>query len=202
MAAADVEKAAAIEGAVEEKVEEPKKHPLENAWTLWFFKEEKDKDWIECYKKVASFTTVEDFWALYNFIMPPSKLAVKCEYSVFKEGIQPMWEDKRNLKGGRWVYAAQKTLSLDKQWMEMLMSMVGEQFDEYSNEVNGVVLQRRSRNDRLAIWVSDTNNLNSVQSIGLKFKNTLALPPNVSIHYESHADAQTKASSHKFSLKL
>ena len=69
---------------MEEKVEEPKKHPLENAWTLWFFKEEKDKDWIECYKKVASFTTVEDFWALYNFIMPPSKLAVKCEYSVFK----------------------------------------------------------------------------------------------------------------------
>ena len=31
-----------------------------------------------------------------------------------------MWEDKRNLKGGRWVYAAQKTLSLDKQWMEMV----------------------------------------------------------------------------------
>ena len=46
------------------------------------------------------------------------------------------------------------------------MSMVGEQFDEFSNEVNGVVLQRRARNDRLAIWVADTNNLNSVQSIG------------------------------------
>ncbi|XP_063689788.1 eukaryotic translation initiation factor 4E-like isoform X2 [Bolinopsis microptera] len=205
MAAIEVEKAAAVEilaSAEEKVVEAPKKHPLENAWTLWFFKEEKDKDWIECYKKVASFTTVEDFWALYNFIMPPSKLAVKCEYSVFKEGIQPMWEDKRNLKGGRWVYAAQKTMSLDKQWMEMLMSMAGEQFDEYSNEVNGVVLQRRARNDRLAIWVADTNNLNSVQSIGLKFKNTLGLPSNINIHYESHADAQTKASSHKFSLKL
>ena len=50
------------------------------------------------------------------------------------------------------------------------MSMVGEQFDEYSNEVNGVVLQRRARNDRLAIWVADTNNLNSVQSIGYDFE--------------------------------
>ena len=49
------------------------------------------------------------------------------------------------------------------------MSMAGEQFDEYSNEVNGVVLQRRARNDRLAIWVADTNNLNSVQSIGYDF---------------------------------
>ena len=51
------------------------------------------------------------------------------------------------------------------------MSMVGEQFDEYSSEVNGVVLQRRARNDRLAIWVADTNNLNSVQSIGFASSN-------------------------------
>lgn len=38
-----------------------------------------------------------------------------------------MWEDKRNLKGGRWVYAAQKThsLSLDKQWMEMVRQLLG-----------------------------------------------------------------------------
>lgn len=105
--------------------------------------------------------------------------------------------------------------------MFQLMSMVGEQFDEHSNEVNGVVLQRRARNDRLAIWVSDTNNLPSVQTIGMNFKSILNLPSNVNIHYEvctrlssdyfglsnivlfqSHADAQTKASSHKFSLKL
>jgi len=200
----EVEKASAVEEFKQVEPEQLVKHPLENAWTLWFFKEEKDKDWIECYKKVASFQTVEDFWALYNFIMPPTKLAIKCEYSVFKEGIQPMWEDKRNLKGGRWVYATQKTnnFSLDKQWLEMLMCIVGEQFDEHSKDVNGIVLQRRGRNDRLAIWVSDTNNLTSVQSIGLKFKETLGLPQSLNIHYESHADAQTKASSHKFSLKL
>jgi len=179
------------------------KHPLENSWTLWFFKEEKDKDWIECYKKVASFDTVEDFWALYNFILPPTKLAMKCEYSIFKEGIQPMWEDPRNLKGGRWVFSAPpRSNNLDKWWMEMLMGLVGEQFGEFSADVNGIVLQRRSRNDRLAIWVSDTNNLASVKTIGLKFKDTLCIPQNNIINYESHADAQTKASAHKFSLKL
>ena len=64
------------------------------------------------------------------------------------------------------------------------MTMVGEQFNEHSRDVNGIVLQRRSRNDRLAIWVSDTNNLASVQSIGLKFKETLGLPQSLPIHYE------------------
>ena len=34
--------------------------------------------------QVASFDTVEDFWGLYNFILPPTKLAMKCEYSIFK----------------------------------------------------------------------------------------------------------------------
>ena len=93
MATAEVEIPPAVEEIKETKdaiPPVPKKHPLENAWTLWFFKEERDKDWIECYKKVASFDSVEDFWALYNFIMPPSRLAVKCEYSVFKVGGVPL----------------------------------------------------------------------------------------------------------------
>merc|ERR1719394_2372421 len=121
-----IEKAAAVEGNTIEITDHPTKHPLQNSWTWWFFKEEKDKDWIECYQKVASFSSVEDFWRLFNFIYPPSKLPMKCEYAVFKEGVQPMWEDPRNLKGGRWVYAAtkQQNISLDRQWMELLMCMV------------------------------------------------------------------------------
>ena len=38
---------------------------------------------------------VEDFWALYNHIELASRLAAGCDYSLFKEGIKPMWEDER-----------------------------------------------------------------------------------------------------------
>ena len=41
------------------------------------------------------FVQVEDFWALYNHIELASRLAAGCDYSLFKEGVKPMWEDDR-----------------------------------------------------------------------------------------------------------
>ena len=40
------------------------KHPLQNKWALWYFKNDKSKDWAANLKVVTSFDTVEDFWGL------------------------------------------------------------------------------------------------------------------------------------------
>lgn len=39
------------------------KHPLQNRWALWFFKNDKSKDWAANLKQITAFDTVEDFWA-------------------------------------------------------------------------------------------------------------------------------------------
>lgn len=39
------------------------KHPLQNAWTLWFYKNDKQKAWEENLRAITTFDTVEDFWA-------------------------------------------------------------------------------------------------------------------------------------------
>ena len=44
------------------------KHPLQNAWTLWFFKNDKARSWEENQRPIITVTTVEDFWSLYNHI--------------------------------------------------------------------------------------------------------------------------------------
>ena len=41
----------------------PLKHPLQNCWALWYYKNDKSKDWLENQKVVTTFDTVEDFWA-------------------------------------------------------------------------------------------------------------------------------------------
>jgi len=43
---------------------------------------------------------------------------------VFQEGIQPMWEDDRNCKGGRWVINLEKRKrdELDNFWLETVRS--------------------------------------------------------------------------------
>jgi translation initiation factor 4E len=40
-------------------------------------------------------------------------------YHLFKEGVQPMWEDPQNAKGGKWVtqVAKAKKKELDSYWL-------------------------------------------------------------------------------------
>jgi len=51
------------------------KHPLQNAWTLWFFKNDKSRSWEENQRPIITVTTVEDFWSLYNHIEVASRPA-------------------------------------------------------------------------------------------------------------------------------
>lgn len=66
------------------------KHPLQHSWTLWYYKNDRNKTWEENLRNVVTFSTVEDFWAVYNHIESASRLQVGCDYAVFKEGIKPM----------------------------------------------------------------------------------------------------------------
>lgn len=60
------------------------KHPLQNTWSLWFFKNDKTKSWANNLRKITDFDTVEDFWGIYNHIQVPSKIGLGCDYSLFK----------------------------------------------------------------------------------------------------------------------
>ena len=115
-----------------------KKHPLENAWTLWFFKNDKARTWEENQRPIITVTTVEDFWALYNHIEVASRLPPGSDYSLFKEGIFPDWEDPRNQPGGRWminVDKRQRAECLDTYWLEILFFLIGEHADQHAHQV-------------------------------------------------------------------
>ena len=114
------------------------KHPLQNAWTLWFFKNDKTRTWEENQRPIITVTTVEDFWSLYNHIEVASRLPPGSDYSLFKEGIFPDWEDKRNAPGGRWminVDKRQRAECLDTYWLEILFFLIGEHADQHAHQV-------------------------------------------------------------------
>jgi translation initiation factor 4E len=50
-----------------------------------------------------SVDTVEDFWSVFNHIERVSKLQSGFDFSFFKRGIKPMWEDDANRRGGKWI---------------------------------------------------------------------------------------------------
>lgn len=179
----------------ENKAKDPPLHPLLNNWVLWYCKNEKKKQWEECLKQVALFNTVEDFWALYNHIQLASGLSFGSDYYLFKEGIQPMWEDKSNEKGGRWLVNIDKLKRndlLDHYWLELLLAMIGEQFDD-GEQICGAVVNIRNKGDKISLWTRDMNDDEANMRIGQVLKQKLGLIE--IIYYESHRDCASKTSS-------
>jgi len=173
------------------------KHPLQNEWVLWYLKPDRAKNWNECLLKVSQFKFVEDFWALYNHIELASNLSNGCDYNIFKTGIEPMWEDDRNKKGGRWLFVLQKSKgqskALDELWLEVLLCIIGEAFGEDSDQICGAVINVRPKMDKISVWTSDCNDQKAVLNIGrvLKSRTNVTFP----INYESHAATQVKQGS-------
>ncbi|XP_055929013.1 eukaryotic translation initiation factor 4E-1A-like [Argiope bruennichi] len=174
------------------------KHPLQNMWSLWFYKNDRTKSWEENLMEIITFDTVEDFWALYNHLEVVSKIPVGCDYALFKHGIKPMWEDTRNKQGGRWllnVQKSQRNSDLNNYWLEILLCLIGEAFGEHSDDVCGAVVQIRNKGDKLAVWTADVKHHDSIMKIGQIIKERLNLHPRNMIGYEAHADTQVKTGS-------
>jgi len=171
------------------------KHPLQNQWQLWYYRPEKNKDWKDNLLDVTAFDTVEDFWALYNHIELASHLNSGSDYSVFKHGIKPMWEDDRNKHGGRWLFTFQKKMNrhLDEIWRGVLLRLIGEAFGEDSDNVCGAVINIRPKMDKISVWTRDKTNQSANLQIGTVLKKRTGYSGQ--LIYEAHTDTQHKTGS-------
>lgn len=180
----------------------PIKHPLNSKWTHWYYFNEKNKDWKECQHKIHTVDTVEDFWSFVNHLRPPSELTSGVDYSFFKNGIRPEWEDEQNVKGGRLtVISAPKAKSalIDEVWLDILLFLIGEK-EPYADDVCGVVLNVRQYGFKLAVWTS-VQDKERVASIKNSIKDSLSTNMMQSISFEGHQETQKKAYHGKSSSK-
>lgn len=106
-----------------------------------------------------------------------------------------------------------------------LLCLVGEGFDDFSDDVCGAVINVRAKGDKIAIWTTNYENKEAVTHIGWRYcawlrlimyayrhhvslsqwlsppffrrvyKERLGVPPKVIIGYQSHADTATKSGS-------
>ncbi|PFH54533.1 hypothetical protein AMATHDRAFT_169006 [Amanita thiersii Skay4041] len=192
------------------------KHPLYSPWTLWFDSPSTKgrnlpqtpvtalphtpqtpsvvaaQGWMEDIKRVISFDSVEEFWGLYNNIVPPSQLPQKANYYLFKEGIIPAWEDEANKIGGKWSIQLPKEKNrgnVDKMWLYTMLAAIGETFDPSPPSIDngddplsqslitGVIVSTRPQFYRLSIWTrlaptgnGDDTLRERIESIGRHFK--------------------------------
>ncbi|XP_052862437.1 eukaryotic translation initiation factor 4E1-like [Anopheles cruzii] len=184
----------AAAAAAPEAVVDPEcliKHPLQHTWTLWYLELDRLKTWADSMNEVTSFSTVEDFWSLYNHIRGPSEIKVGGDYMLFKSHIRPMWEDEANIRGGRWTVSMNKHLS-DKYWLDTVLCLIGEAF-EYSDEICGAIVNVRQKIDKISIWTANSQHREAVMDIGRTYKERLNLRGTIS--YQNHKDTMIRTGS-------
>ena len=69
--------------------------------------------------------------SLYNNILPPSRLATGADIHLFREGIEPKWEDPACAGGGKWSFLIPRGSSgsaaqlLDTNWLHVVSFLGG-----------------------------------------------------------------------------
>ncbi|KAL2469655.1 Eukaryotic translation initiation factor [Abeliophyllum distichum] len=128
---------------------------------------------------------------LYDQIFRPSKLPTNADFHLFKAGTEPKWEDPECANGGKWTVTSNIKANLDNMWLETLMALIGEQFDE-ADEICGVVASVRQRQDKLSLWTKTASNEAVQNSIGRKWKEILDVTDKIS--YSFHDDSRRERS--------
>lgn len=166
-------------------------HKLHRQWTFWYDIQSKPKPgaaWGTSLKKAYTFDTVEEFWSLYDQIFRPSKLTGNADFHLFKAGVEPKWEDPECANGGKWTIPVNnRKTTFETMWLETLMALIGEQFDE-TDDICGIVASVRQRGDKLALWTRNASNEAVQVNIGKKWKDVVDY--NDKIAYTFHDDSK------------
>jgi hypothetical protein len=133
-------------------------HPLENKWTIWAHLPH-NTDWsIKSYIPIFTFETIEETIAIIETL--PNILIENCMLFIMKDGIKPIWEDKKNRDGGCFSYKILNE-NVCKVWKELTYVVVGETISnniKFTNSVTGITISPKKKFCVLKIWMTDCNN--------------------------------------------
>lgn len=170
-------------------------NPLENSYSFWFTQRgrgSKSKTNTEAFEHniryITSISSVEQFWKVNSYLVQPCELNGRCDIHLFKFGIRPMWEDKENENGGKWIVRLRKGVAT-RCWENLILAMLGEQFMVGKEICGAVVSIRYHTEDIVSIWNRTSNNLAVINQIRDIMKRVLNLPPNTIMEYKAHKES-------------
>lgn len=172
-----------------DEVKEALKQPmqLKDKWVLWEqVVGEKAAAYGDATKQVTNFSTVQEFWKIWNGMPQPSELLTGSgmrimrgqvavdALMIFKEGVKPEWEDKLNSVGGHFQIQLKPSIGggqIDEYWNNLVLGMVGG-YLEPSDMITGLRLvdklggAKAINAIRIELWFTkyaDTNAVNTLK---------------------------------------
>mmetsp|Transcript_47960 Transcript_47960/g.127029 ORF Transcript_47960/g.127029 Transcript_47960/m.127029 type:complete len:231 (-) Transcript_47960:115-807(-) len=164
--------------------------PLRYTWSIWeqiMQANEKGAAYSDATHKVASLSTVQEFWKLWNHMPQPSELLeqkrmvreqpdglhVIDAVMIFRENIRPEWEDKMNATGGHFQFQLKPSIGggqVDEYWNNLVLGMIGATIEPVGM-ITGVRLvdklsgPRAANVIRLEVWYTNNDDTTAVQTL-------------------------------------
>jgi len=168
-----------------------KELPLKYTWVIWEQimqqSDGKAAQYSDATHKVAPFSTVQDFWKLWNHMPQPSELLdqkrmvreqpdglhVIDAIMIFRESVRPEWEDKLNATGGHFQFQLKPSAGggqIDEYWNNLVLGMIGGTV-EPAHMITGLRLvdklsgPRQANGIRIEVWFTDYENTTAVNQL-------------------------------------
>merc|ERR1719329_2051792 len=142
---------------------------------------------LRCHAQVSSFSTVQDFWRLWNHMPQPSELLeqkrivreqpdglhVIDALMIFRDGVRPEWEDPLNANGGHFQFQLKPSIGggqIDEYWNNLVLGMIGATIEPV-NMITGIRLvdklsgPRAANVIRLEIWFTNFDDNTAVNAL-------------------------------------
>lgn len=126
---------------------------LNDNWILWAHLPH-DTNWsLDSYKKISKINYVEECIELYNNI--PNIMIERCMLFLMREGINPLWEDEKNINGGCFSYKVLDN-SIINTWKNLNYMTLGEclmKDETLSDNINGISISPKKNFSIVKIWL-------------------------------------------------
>ena len=131
-------------------------HFLLDKWNCWAHLPH-DSDWsLSSYKKITTINTIESASRyIENF---PENIVKNCMLFIMRDGINPYWEDPKNIKGGCFSYKINYK-NVNECWKNLSYLLLGETLtnENISNNINGITISPKKNFCIIKIWLNTCN---------------------------------------------
>ncbi|KAG9235877.1 translation initiation factor eIF 4e-like domain-containing protein [Amylocarpus encephaloides] len=147
--------------------------PTQHYWNVYIDKQLKeqpkssDGSYTATLEQLGSqIESVQDFWR-YNNNTPVEQIKMRESIYLFKQGFQPVWEDRRNINGGSWTFRVPKANGPDF-WTRVQLMAIGEKLQgclDLGDQLCGVGLSVRFNSHLISIWHRDASKQKSIDAL-------------------------------------
>lgn len=159
---------------------------LSDSWCLYCLSNAVTKEETFDPTLVFRIDSVPTFWKTMNNLPEPTDMSPPTTMYLFRDDINPKWEDPKNVSGGMWTLRVDRD-KIDMVWLLVACKTIGESWlKEHRNTINGIALKVREKKFTIDVWVTERRQGFPDDLMGV----LRSVMPSFMIDFYTHAEIQ------------